>query len=218
MRHEDREQHAGSAWILHAPGHWRVALVDKLRRTVSFFDPYGVQLEGDMVRAFRGAYRGYEMVPVRVKVQSDGCNCGIWVAWCISHFAEYVLSTSGGDFPSFLRARMRGGDTQGVTELPSTRCGEPHARMDRPTEKEAANEGYCRAIRQRARVELTGSSGGRVDTSESTKHGEQSKKRSVPLGADDKLNTRIKQPKNGTPPKRTSAKTRKATKILTGKK
>jgi len=116
IRLEQRARHKGSIWILHdgARSHWRVAMVDKRGECVYLFDPYGTDVEGDMIEAFRGAYSTYEMQQVGVRVQSDGHNCGIWVAWCTWLFASYIRSETTSSYPQFIRERMRSGESGGV--------------------------------------------------------------------------------------------------------
>mmetsp|Transcript_11352 Transcript_11352/g.23703 ORF Transcript_11352/g.23703 Transcript_11352/m.23703 type:complete len:222 (-) Transcript_11352:340-1005(-) len=93
--------------------HWRVVLVDPRSRGVYLFDPLGAPSTAAEREAMSKAYEGYEMEDLGIRVQNDGYNCGVYVAWLARVWLAVGAAPTPRDQAERMRDAMRGaGDYQ----------------------------------------------------------------------------------------------------------
>ena len=81
---------------MHIPGHWRLMIVSHALEQIVLLDPRGDDFSETEVRNIRGAFIGYSLIDRKNFLQTDGFNCGVWIAWVASLWARHVnLSLEG---------------------------------------------------------------------------------------------------------------------------
>ena len=73
------------------PGHWRVMIVSHDLRQVLLLDPFGDGFTIDKFDSVKYSYSGYNVSTWTERLQTDGWNCGVWVAWVASIWTTYVV-------------------------------------------------------------------------------------------------------------------------------
>jgi hypothetical protein len=83
-----RHKNGGVSGIypMNMPGHWRVMIVSHVLRQVLLLDPFGDASEPygfitDEIGSVQNSYSGYNVSTRPERLQTDGWNCGVWVAW-----------------------------------------------------------------------------------------------------------------------------------------
>eukprot|EP00959_Pyramimonas_sp_CCMP1952_P206975 4329478-Pyramimonas_sp.AAC.1 len=103
----EAEGASGTILTLHkSSGHWRVALVHHGARTAYHWDPYGHQVEVEVVTAIDEAYEGYVVRALPFRVQQDTFNCGVYTSWCADQFAGFISEGGDQEFERYLKGRM----------------------------------------------------------------------------------------------------------------
>lgn len=90
--------------------HWHQLLAFSDRKLLMYHEPYGGSLasRAPIARAFatsKGPPAGWELVSLRVTLQSCTWECGIWEDFVSEVAADFVASDSALSFEAYLRAR-----------------------------------------------------------------------------------------------------------------
>ena len=72
------------------PGHWRVMIVSHVLREVVLLDPFGDEFTVSEFDNVKYSYSGYTISTWTQRLQTDGWNCGVWVAWIASLWTTHV--------------------------------------------------------------------------------------------------------------------------------
>ena len=75
---------------MNKPGHWRVMIVSHILMHVTLLDPMGDDFSTEEIDSVKYAYSGYRISTYKNCVQTDGWNCGVWVAWIASFWTLHV--------------------------------------------------------------------------------------------------------------------------------
>ena len=138
--------------------HWHKLIVSFEERVVYYSEPYGGALSSwdfgkHIEHAFAGTLGtldGWRLKSIEVKLQTDGCNCGVWSLVVDRAFLAYCDSVKfgSGDFGAFLVSWL-GRMGRGVVDLNQLR-GSGIGRR----EAVERNEAYIREQRQELREQL----------------------------------------------------------------
>ena len=90
--------------------HWRQLIFCFPERTLYYFEGFGGEPNGvdaaNLMRAFKSILkpRGWRIESVRLELQTDGVNCGVWVIVCRDCFLVYAASDvfGTGQFASYM--------------------------------------------------------------------------------------------------------------------
>ena len=93
---------------LYGSMHWRVILVDPGAKGVYLFDPFGFPFTEGEAKAIKKAYREFQVRDLRLAVQSDSINCGVYVAWMAKTWRTARDAPTVGEQAEVLRAELRG--------------------------------------------------------------------------------------------------------------
>ena len=80
----------------HMPDHWRIIIVSHVLKQVFLLDPLGdgPELYGfttEEINRVPNSYREYNVSTCPQRLQTDGFNCGVWVAWVASMWTTHVM-------------------------------------------------------------------------------------------------------------------------------
>jgi hypothetical protein len=80
---------------MNMPGHWRVMIVSHELRQVLLLDPFGDASDPygfttDEIDSVKNSFSGYNVSTWPERLQNDGWNCGVWVAWVASIWTTHV--------------------------------------------------------------------------------------------------------------------------------
>ena len=136
LRRQIRGQ--SGVYTQHIPGHWRVLIVSHVLREVLLFDPFGTPFSDRETHHIERAWQEYRVCDMQTKVQTDGYNCGVWVAWAAGAWLTHVQEGREGSMSirSVLEVCMQHAGIAAVS---------PRARLT-PTQAEH-NENHINAAR-----------------------------------------------------------------------
>ena len=75
-------------------GHWVLFIVDATRKSLKVwkFDPFGQIGFKSLDRLFQNRYPHSELIILNLRVQYDGCQCGVWCVAFLRKFLGFLNS------------------------------------------------------------------------------------------------------------------------------
>ena len=100
--------------IFGAHSHWHALILAFKSKVLFYYEPYGTTLQSPQSPIMRQFKRhlephGWTLTSLRVRLQSDGHSCGIWVQEMASVWLQFVQHdpTQLSNFETFLRKQLR---------------------------------------------------------------------------------------------------------------
>jgi hypothetical protein len=91
-----KQEGISGIYPMNMPGHWRVMIVSHDLRQVLLLDPFGDASDPygfttDEIDSVKYSYSGYNVSTwTAERLQTDGWNCDVWVAWVASIWTTHV--------------------------------------------------------------------------------------------------------------------------------
>ena len=118
---QHKKDRISGIYPMHMSGHWRVMIVSHVLKQVFLLDPLGDGPEPygfttEEINKVQNSYREYDVSTCPQHLQTDGFNCGVWVAWVASMWTTHVRMGLEGttDISKVIKAGLT---SQGILDI-----------------------------------------------------------------------------------------------------
>jgi hypothetical protein len=125
LLHKHKSDGISGIYPMNIPGHWRVMIVSHTLRQVMLLDPLGDGFTQSEIENVQHSYRGYNVTTNTKRLQTDGWNCGVWVAWIATLWTAHVASGLEGtrDINEVIQQGLL---AEGIQDINAQPLAEPH--------------------------------------------------------------------------------------------